>query len=88
MASGGVRDSGARSSGARIRAAVSHIAWYVTAMMGDDAYRKYRDHYLSVHDSAHNGDAAGHAGPALMTEREFWRDHTDRQDSNPQGRCC
>ncbi|HYH77897.1 MAG TPA: YbdD/YjiX family protein, partial [Arthrobacter sp.] len=23
-----------------------------------------------------------------LTEREFWRDRTDRQDSNPQGRCC
>ena len=31
--------------------------------------------------------AAGHDRPP-MTEREFWRDQTDRQDTNPQGRCC
>jgi uncharacterized short protein YbdD (DUF466 family) len=28
------------------------------------------------------------ASATPMTEREFWRDHSDRQDANPQGRCC
>jgi uncharacterized short protein YbdD (DUF466 family) len=45
--------------------------------MGADAYTKYL---------AHHADA-GH-GSRPMTEREFWRDQTDRQDANPQGRCC
>ncbi len=42
------------------------------SLMGADAYRKYLEHF----------EATGHSGPA-MTEREFWRDRMDRQDSNP-----
>ncbi|MGO4147734.1 YbdD/YjiX family protein [Paenarthrobacter sp. YAF11_1] len=53
------------------------FADYMASLMGADAYRKYLEHF----------NASGHAGPA-MTEREFWRDRMDRQDSNPQGRCC
>jgi uncharacterized short protein YbdD (DUF466 family) len=45
--------------------------------MGADAYRKYLEHHA----------AAGHGAPPL-DERAFWRDRTDRQDTNPQGRCC
>jgi uncharacterized short protein YbdD (DUF466 family) len=45
--------------------------------MGADAYAKYLEHHA----------ASGH-GSAPLTEREFWRDRTDRQDNNPQGRCC
>jgi uncharacterized short protein YbdD (DUF466 family) len=64
------------------------IAWYFTALMGDDAYRKYREHYESVHQNNAHGPGSDVHTAALMTEREFWRDRTDRQDSNPQGRCC
>ncbi|AJT42587.1 YbdD/YjiX family protein [Psychromicrobium lacuslunae] len=53
------------------------IAWYVKGLMGEDAYQKYRAHQL-----------AAHPGQPIMTERQFWRDHADRQDANPQGRCC
>lgn len=53
------------------------FAAYLGSLMGADAYRKYLEHVT----------AGGHTGPA-MTEREFWRDRMDRQDSNPQGRCC
>lgn len=53
------------------------FARYFAGVLGADAYKKYREHHLS----------AGHATPPL-SEREFWRDRTDRQDSNPQGRCC
>ncbi|WP_442017337.1 YbdD/YjiX family protein [Paenarthrobacter sp. 2TAF44] len=53
------------------------LAAYMSSLMGADAYRKYLEHFTST----------GHSGPA-MTEREFWRDRMDRQDSNPQGRCC
>ncbi|MEO8281954.1 MAG: YbdD/YjiX family protein [Pseudarthrobacter sp.] len=53
------------------------FARYLGGVLGADAYAKYLEHY----------HAAGHEEPPL-TEREFWRDHTDRQDSNPQGRCC
>jgi uncharacterized short protein YbdD (DUF466 family) len=54
------------------------IRWYVRGVMGEDAYEKYLAHVAGEH-----GD-----GAAVMTEQEFWRDRTDRQDANPQGRCC
>lgn len=53
------------------------VAKYLGGVLGADAYAKYRDHHR----------AAGHQEPPL-SEREFWRDRTDRQDANPQGRCC
>lgn len=53
------------------------FAQYFNGVLGADAYAKYLEHHR----------AAGH-GAAPLTEREFWRDRTDRQDSNPQGRCC
>jgi uncharacterized short protein YbdD (DUF466 family) len=53
------------------------FARYFGGVLGADAYAKYLEHHR----------ASGHAEKP-MTEREFWRDRTDRQDSNPQGRCC
>jgi uncharacterized short protein YbdD (DUF466 family) len=53
------------------------FAEYFGGVLGADAYKKYLEHH----------GASGHAGPP-MSERDFWRDHTDRQDSNPQSRCC
>lgn len=53
------------------------FARYLSGVLGADAYVKYLEHHR----------ASGHSGPPL-TEREFWRDRTDRQDANPQGRCC
>lgn len=64
-----------------VRAGAGRIAWLVKGVMGEDAYEKYKAHYEATH--AHSPVRL----PA-MTEREFWRDQTDRQDSNPQGRCC
>jgi len=53
------------------------FARYLGGVLGADAYARYLQHH----------HAAGYGEPPL-TEREFWRDRTDRQDSNPQGRCC
>ena len=53
------------------------FARYLGGVMGADAYAKYLAHHTE----------AGHSSQP-MTEREFWRDQTDRQDANPQGRCC
>jgi uncharacterized short protein YbdD (DUF466 family) len=53
------------------------FARYLGGVLGADAYAKYLEHHR----------AAGHGEPPLA-EREFGRDRTDRQDSNPQGRCC
>jgi len=64
-----------------VRAGAGRIAWLVKGVLGEDAYEKYAAHYAATH-----AGLPGHQPP--MTEREFWRDQTDRQDSNPQGRCC
>ena len=71
---------------AGVREGALSVAWYVKGLVGEDAYEKYVAH----HASACKTDAAGSDGAPhpLMTEREFWRDQTDRQDQNPQGRCC
>jgi uncharacterized short protein YbdD (DUF466 family) len=58
-------------------AGIRGIAGYLGGVLGADAYQKYLEHH----------EAMAHTGPPL-TEREFWRDRTDRQDANPQGRCC
>ncbi|KNC13838.1 hypothetical protein AC792_15665 [Arthrobacter sp. RIT-PI-e] len=61
----------------RARHAVREGVWLFKGVMGENAYQVYLDH----HGRTHSGDAP-------MNEREFWRDRTDRQDANPEGRCC
>jgi uncharacterized short protein YbdD (DUF466 family) len=53
------------------------LAQYLGGVLGADAYKRYLEHHR---ESGHQEQP--------MTEREFWRDRTDRQDNNPQGRCC
>lgn len=60
-----------------VLAAFRGFSGYLGGILGADAYKKYLEHHAS----------SGHAGPPL-TEREFWRDRTDRQDASPQQRCC
>ncbi|TFD07357.1 YbdD/YjiX family protein [Cryobacterium sp. TMT1-21] len=69
---------------ATVRTGARNVAWFVKGVMGEDAWDKYKAH----HESLHATDAAACDSPRMMTEREFWRDQTDRQDINPQGRCC
>ena len=82
MPSAGVTPLAAVRSG--IRRGAQGLAWYVKGVMGEDAWDKYRAH----HEAAHGAADPAHPGERMMTEREFWRDQTDRQDANPQGRCC
>lgn len=56
---------------------VKELIWLFKGVMGENAYQQYLDH----HTATHNGEPP-------MTERQFWRDKTDRQDANPEGRCC
>ena len=56
------------------------IAWYVRALVREDAYERYVAHITATHPDD--------PGRPVMTEREFWRDQTDRQETDPQGRCC
>lgn len=53
------------------------LTGYLKGVLGADAYQKYSEYQAST----------GCEAPPL-TEREFWRDRMDRQDNNPQGRCC
>ncbi|MEE2570486.1 YbdD/YjiX family protein [Pseudarthrobacter sp. J64] len=73
--------SAAGSSGppsmAGLAAGLKGLARYFRGVLGADAYDKYLEHHRAL----------GHHG-APLSEREFWRDQTDRQDANPQGRCC
>lgn len=57
--------------------AVRGIHWYVTSLMGDNAYAVY-----VAHQRQH------HPGEAPVSERQFWRDRSDDQDRNPGARCC
>ena len=64
-----------------VRRGARDLASIWRGVLGEDAYDKYR-----AHVEAQRG--VGDPEHPLMTEREFWRDRTDRQDANPQGRCC
>jgi len=62
---------------AAVRQGARGVSWFVKGMLREDAYERYVEHAAAQHDGGH-----------VMTEREFWRDVTDRQERNPQGRCC
>ena len=66
---------------AAVRRGARDLAVLWRGVVGEDAYDRYRAHVEARR-------AAGEHEHPLMTEREFWRDRTDRQDANPQGRCC
>lgn len=53
------------------------VWWYLTALMGDTAYRTYVEHHRAVHPDEEP-----------LTEREFWRQRYADQDANPGSRCC
>ena len=53
------------------------LVGYLDGVMGADAYRRYLEHQQRTHP-----------GVEPMSERDFWRVHSDWQDKNPQGRCC
>ncbi|WP_434811423.1 YbdD/YjiX family protein [Microbacterium sp. bgisy189] len=53
------------------------IRWYLTSLMGDNAYAVYVAHQRRTHPEAEP-----------LTERQFWRQKMDDQDRNPGARCC
>jgi len=65
------------AAGRAVGAAARGIRWYVTSLMGDNAYATY-----VAHQRRH------HPGEPPLTERRFWRERMDDQDRNPGARCC
>lgn len=53
------------------------VHWYITSLMGDNAYATYLAHQRRTHP-----------GVEPLTERQFWRQRMDDQDRNPGARCC
>ena len=64
-------------AGRAVLATARAVRWYITALMGDDAYRVY-----VAHQRRHHPDQQP------PSEREFWRGRMDDQDRNPGARCC
>jgi uncharacterized short protein YbdD (DUF466 family) len=62
-----------------VRQRLREFGAFARGVMGEDAYDNYLYHYAQSHQP-------GDHPP--MTAREFWRDRDDRQENNPQGRCC
>ncbi len=56
---------------------VRGITWWVSSVMGDNAYARYVQH-LALH----------HPGETPPTEREYWRDRYAAMDASPGARCC
>lgn len=55
--------------------AMRSVRWYVTNLMGDNAYATYVAHQQATHPDA-----------PVMTEREFWKKRYADQAAEP--RCC
>lgn len=73
----------------RLRRAWSGTTWFVGGVLGADKYQRYLEHHYRNHmqPSARTlEDAACTSQP--LTEREFWRQYTDRLERDPQTRCC
>ncbi len=67
----------APSLAVRLVRAAKTVRWYVRGVVGADAYERYVEHRHRVHP-----------GEPVLTERAFWREHTDDRDTNPRMRCC
>ncbi|WP_077489316.1 YbdD/YjiX family protein [Sinomonas mesophila] len=81
LTSGGPDGGGRTTALAGVRSALAAVRAYLRGVMGADAYERYLEHHRAE-------EAAGRCAAPPLTEREFWRDRTDRQDTDPQGRCC
>ncbi len=53
------------------------VRWWVSSVMGDNAYERYLEHL-----------AVRHPGQPVPSEREYWRDRYAAMDANPGARCC
>ena len=61
----------------RLRRGAGHLRWFWNGVVGADAYERYVEHRHRTHP-----------GEPVLSERAFWREHTDERDANPRMRCC
>ncbi|MDN5558823.1 MAG: YbdD/YjiX family protein [Ruaniaceae bacterium] len=54
-----------------------NLTWYVGEIMGDSAYERYLARHNAVHSDV-----------TPMTEREFWRDRVNFDETNHSTGCC
>jgi uncharacterized short protein YbdD (DUF466 family) len=73
----GVARPGGRAVLAALGSAARGVRWWVSSVMGDNAYARYLEHL-----------AARHPGTPVPSEREYWRDRYAAMDANPGARCC
>lgn len=76
--SGGITNSAWRPLAmASLMERLSQAKKFVDGVLGADKYQHYLEH-----------QARTHPDQKPMNEREFWKDYTDWQEKNPEGRCC
>jgi len=51
--------------------------WFLRGVLGEDAYQHYLAHQARMHPETEP-----------LSEKAFWKDKTDWEERNPQGRCC
>lgn len=73
----GMRGSASRAAWARFRSGMRSGWQILRGIVGETAYERYLEH-----------QRAHHPGSTPLGEREFWRRHVDRGDTNPGSRCC
>jgi uncharacterized short protein YbdD (DUF466 family) len=66
-----------RSAAELALTAARGVRWWVTSVMGDNAYARYVQH-LALH----------HPGETPPSEREYWRERYAAMDAHPGARCC
>ena len=77
MRSGDVERPGGRAVLEGLGSAARGVRWWVSSVMGDNAYARYLEHL-----------AIQHPGLPVPSEREYWRDRYAAMDANPGARCC
>ncbi|WP_017594478.1 YbdD/YjiX family protein [Nocardiopsis potens] len=61
----------------KVRRGLREAWWIARGIAGERAYEIYLEHHRREHP-----------GEEPMGEREFWRRHTDKGDTDPGARCC
>ena len=77
VAASGSSGRGDRSALEAVLTVARGIRWWVSSVMGDNAYARYTDHLARTHPD-----------DPVPTEREYWRQRYADAEANPSARCC